>query len=822
MKTHRKAHSVITAILHLPALRAVCTTLLLAALIGPGEIRAQRPTVPSPATGPASPAQDRIPSRTLPLPGSPNNANRPLRPAMGPAITPKAQSGADDNMVLVQFAEEAEVFDVLRWYEQMTGKYLILDANLKNAPALRVNVLGGKMPRQEAIRYVEALLQVNGITLIQKNDTSIKVIYAGAGKTTKPEGLPIYTSPDDLPGAEQTITYYMVLRNIPVAEANKTLTTQLGDKGSIVEVPNAQALIITGTVSAIRPLLMIQSLIDVPAARVERMVIQLHRADAERVSARVMNILKGNSDGGSGSAATRPQGRAQPTQTAHTDQPTVPVLQPKTIDESIGMSERSLVSGRVQLMPDPRTNRIVVFARPSDFALIEELIQTFDEPATVVAPYEHNLKFALAADILPVLTDVLTEGQETGSTGPDGAPARSPINRENPSRPSDSTGRRSSSRTGGTGVGGQSISGELELSPTDTAPEVRSVGNIKIIADNRANSLLVIGPPESIARARSVICRLDVKPRQVYLRTVIGQLSVGNETEFGVDFLQKFARVGKDSGVASAQRTTDMRLVDPASLIATGAFPALTTGLSGYVALGKTLDVYIKALEGTTRFKVISRPSLYATNNKKAVILSGQEIPVPTNTLSNSSGTVTDSTTLNTNIEYKDVTLELAVIPLINADGKITLSIVQKNDNLNGSVSIAGNQSPIVSTQKIQTNVTVGDNQTVVLGGLIIDEDQRDTSGIPYISRLPIIGNAFKNTAKNKRRQELIILIQPTVINDDLDLMSTNASERQLTDVAASTPEYTQYPIPKALPVETPAQRRKRKDFRRENFQPAF
>lgn len=739
-------------------------------------------------------------------------------------------------MVSLALGTEATISDVLDRYEMISGQHLLRDSAVqKSGLVLNISIVS-KLTRSAAKRYLEAVLQLNGVSLVPFGDDMTKVILnPNANKTPRGEGLQIYTSSADFPTGDQVVTYFMQLRHIATKDAAKLF--QGGGSGpggggpggsstSIIEVENAQALLLTGTVSVLNQFIALQHLIDVPPAKLERMVVQLHRADAERIAAQVTELLGGNQPAAprtnrarAQTGAAPPAGGANNPPGAGNENATIPVA----LDDGPGMNERSLISGRFQLVADPRTNRIHVIARPSNFDFIADLIQTFDEPATVIAPYKRDLRYALAGELLPVLQDILTEGQETEGGGRQ-------IDPRNTSRPmgnNQGMGQTTSASSGGLGRNGSigsgaSVSGEIELPVPNTSPEVITVGNVMVVGDNRSNSLLVLGPPEAVARVRSVVDLLDVKPRQVYLRTIIGQLSITNESEFGVDFLQKFARVGGDSGYASSQRTTTSApIVDPTTLIATAAFPsALPAGLTSYIALGNTLDAYVRALEGTTRFKVISRPSLYAMNNKKAVILSGQQVPVPVNTLTNSNGGVeNDTASVSATIDYKDVVLELAVIPLINANNEVTLSIVQKNDNALGNQTISGNQVPIISTQKINTLVTVGNNETVVLGGLIIEEDEKNVSGIPYVSRIPGLGHLFKNTAKNKRKSELIILIQPTIVEDALDRMINSADERELVQVAPSTVEYTVPKAPRAIPVETPKQRQKRKDYQRENYQ---
>jgi type II secretory pathway component GspD/PulD (secretin) len=162
---------------------------------------------------------------------------------------------------------------------------------------------------------------------------------------------------------------------------------------------------------------------------------------------------------------------------------------------------------------------------------------------------------------------------------------------------------------------------------------------------------------------------------------------------------------------------------------------------------------------------VTSRPSVTTSNNKKAKIASGQQVAVPTsiqsslNNVNNTNGIVS-----NSNVQFKDVTLELEVVPLINSEREVALEIVQKVDEISGSTRIDNNDIPTIATRYIQTNVSVPNGGTVVLGGLIKQSDNRTRSGVPYLNRLPIFGPLFSSRSKEKIRTELVILLRPEVI----------------------------------------------------------
>jgi general secretion pathway protein D len=282
------------------------------------------------------------------------------------------------------------------------------------------------------------------------------------------------------------------------------------------------------------------------------------------------------------------------------------------------------------------------------------------------------------------------------------------------------------------------------------------------------------------------------------LSTVIGQLTLTNNEEFGVDWFAKYNRrfvgtsrnnqifagtnnpvaipgvANPDSSVAPGSTVPPVSILDPANLINfSQIIQNVGNGTNIYVAAGNAFAAIVHLLESTNRFRVISRPTVFTSNNKKAIIASGQEVPVPVNTLTNANaGVINQTAAVSASIEYKKVVLQLEVVPLINSEKEVSLDILQKIDSIvpGGNVNISGNSVPTIDTRYIRTNVSAGNGSTIVLGGLIEDQKQKNYEGFPYLSRIPLIGAAFRSTASGKQRRELIILMCPEVTLTKLDL----------------------------------------------------
>jgi len=437
--------------------------------------------------------------------------------------------------------------------------------------------------------------------------------------------------------------------------------------------------------------------------------------------------------------------------------------------------------GKIKLTADVRNNRIHVVTRPINMPFIRKLIREFDANVEFGKPVTRPLRYISAADVLPVLVQSLTEPGTTAQAGAEGG--ASPPPQAQPGRtstPSPYTGGTTGTSTTSTGTT-LNISEELTTQPVDTVPKAVTVGNAKLIADQRANAIIVLGSREVVVKVEKILDEMDVKAPQVALSTVVGQLQLSNNEEFGADYFAKYHNrfIGSsrnnavfgdnDPNIPLPTGSPGGQLLDPANLINfSRIIRNVGTGTNIYLAAGDAFAAIVHVLESTGKFKIISRPTVFTSNNKKAIIASGQEVPVPVNTLTNAT-TVNNVASVSSSIEYKKVALQLEVVPLINSEKEVSLDILQKIDALGNNRLVSGNLIPEINTRYIRTNVSAPNKSTIVLGGLIEDNKQRNSTGIPYLSRIPYVGALFRSTKDTRTRQELIILMRPEVTLTKLD-----------------------------------------------------
>jgi general secretion pathway protein D len=699
-------------------------------------------------------------------------------------------------MVRLQFPN-SDVTDVLHLYEQLTGKKLVMDNFVQG----KVNIFISKdVPREEAIKIIEMNLLLNGYSLIPAEDTDIvKVI--GTGKNPRTTGVPIVSDETEIPEGDHVISYLFKLRYADPTELQQALGQYLSPPQpytSFLALPKAGAILVTENSSVIRTLARIINQVDVPPAEVVSEFIKLERADATKVVDMLKDIFeKGEKTGTTGGVrGVRPGGA-----------PNVPVAEVSEVGGLTALTEESVVVGKIKLSADVRTNRIHVITRPVNMPFIRKLISEFDANVEFAKPVTRALNYISAADVLPVIVQALTEPGQTGAGGAEGAVPATGASPTQPRRTTTATtaaGGGIASTTSTTGGPSSSTSGtlnvseELETQAVDTTPKAVTIGNAKIIADQRANSIIMLGNQEIVVKVQKILDEMDVKAPQVALSTVIGELTLSDDEEFGVDYFVRankriaattnftgippFAGGGMtmtspnpSPGGSPIITTTGGSVFDPGKLV---SFTQLATnaasGANVYLAAGNALATVVHVLESTGRFRVINRPVVFTSNNKKAIIASGTEIPVPVSTLSslvNANNTVTGTNVgQQSNIEFKRVALQLEVVPLINSEREVSLDILQKLDSLAGTTVVNGNAIPNIATRYVRTNVSAPSGATIVLGGLITDSKQKNVKGLPILDRLPYIGALFRSTTSTNMRSELIILMCPEVTMTNLDV----------------------------------------------------
>ena len=267
---------------------------------------------------------------------------------------------------------------------------------------------------------------------------------------------------------------------------------------------------------------------------------------------------------------------------------------------------------------------------------------------------------------------------------------------------------------------------------------------VKIVADEATNSLLIRSTARDYRQLLTTISQLDVVPLQVMVNAVIAQITLTDDTRFGVDW----SRVaGNTLNPISSSTTTD--------------FAPNLNGLMftrGFIDGSARVDATLEAIAQNNEVRLLARPSLTVGNNQEGEIQIGAEVPVEAGESICAGGLST------TNIQYRDTGIGLLITPQINEDGVVNLIINQTLRSVDNSAS-GINNNPVFNNQEITTTVVVKDGDNIVLGGLIQTDTEALNTGVPLLNRVPGLGNLFSYQQDNLERRELFIVLRPEVIN---------------------------------------------------------
>ena len=311
----------------------------------------------------------------------------------------------------------------------------------------------------------------------------------------------------------------------------------------------------------------------------------------------------------------------------------------------------------------------------------------------------------------------------------------------------------------------------LDAASAATANDQVASANISvsIVADENTNSLLVRATPREYRQLLTTISALDTVPLQVLINAVIGQVTLTEGNQFGIDWTRVSSNAASGPGRLSSRFLPD-GILDAGRLATQGSGLVLTkTFMDGAAVIDATLN----AIAQDNEVRLLARPTLLAANNQEGEFVVGQAVPVNNGTTTSGNGFATE------NITYRDVGIVLKITPQINEDGYINLEIEQSLSSVEESntTGVAGN--PTFVNQEITTTVVVSDQTTITLGGLIQDEDADVQNGIPLLQNIPVLGRAFSYSNIKSSRRELFIILRPQIIYGDQRDAATMAAMRE-------------------------------------------
>jgi general secretion pathway protein D len=295
---------------------------------------------------------------------------------------------------------------------------------------------------------------------------------------------------------------------------------------------------------------------------------------------------------------------------------------------------------------------------------------------------------------------------------------------------------------------------------------------VRIIADKPTNSLIVMSSGRDYFALKEVIRQLDIPKRQVYIETVILEVQAGNDLGFGTSTHGGIP--GKKGMLVGGVQLPQLSSLSLASLGTGGA--TLPTGLVGALIgkelessqsfLGKSIPSYgvlFQALASNDNAKLVSAPSIIGVDNEESKHKTGLNISYQRGTSTFANGGVTTQN----NFERKPLNLELTIKPHVFVDDQVLLELKLDSEDLGGTDA---NGQPIWTNRAIDTRVVIRDQQTVVIGSLTQERNVSNQSKVPFLGDIPLLGHLFKYTSTQKRKTNLVVMLTPYIVKDQLDL----------------------------------------------------
>lgn len=487
------------------------------------------------------------------------------------------------------------------------------------------------------------------------------------------------------------------------------------------------------------------------------------------------------------------------------------------LDAVFGEKSKGPFAGLVRIIPIERMNAIfVVTPRPQYLATAKEWIERLDRNGAKAGTrlFVYKVQNGKADHIASLLSQVIGgQGGQGGTRQASVAPGLTGTTLQSGGSTAGGTmggGTSTFGTTGGStfgsgsgstfGSGGASpqsggtsspnSGGAVVVSGSGEALGLGAGTTVKVIADTDNNALLVLANASEYEKIEEAVRKLDVVPRQVLVEVTIAEVNLNGDLNYGLEWY--FNNANNINGYLS--NATGYLPSTP-----TGSVPGPSSSASSFTSVwtGPTgnIKAVLTALSSKTNVRILSSPHIMVTDNQVAKINVGSSVPVQ----GQSTYTGSSTTPVVTSVQYVDTGVLLSVRPHINAGGLVNMEISQEVSAVEPTVTTTGLNSPTIDKRQAQTTVAVQSGDTMVLGGLITDEKDNGTSGVPILNDLPVVGALFGAKTNSDKRRELIITITPRVVNDSVQAREvTDELRRKLSSAsrfaaeAGSTPDNRQ------------------------------
>ena len=627
----------------------------------------------------------------------------------------KEEKGESELLFSLNF-EDATISEFVSTIAEYLGFSYVLSPDVGEGTVTIRMPEGKKIKKSDLMKVLNTVLELNGLVAVDAGPY-YKILPAPESKYRP---IPLKFGTKEIGEDDTVVTQIIPLKYLYPDDILNLINPFISPDATVVSYNDAKLLIITDLNSNIEKLVKIIELLDVETSKLEMEIFKIKYADVEDITS-VLDRIYSSEGKGRGPAVAR--GRTQRAGARRRG--------------AVGQTYSIGGTKEVIIIPDLRSNSIIVFAQRKDLEFIREIIAMLDVNVyTTQKTYIYYVENAEASELASLLEQIYSQP---------------------------TTRRRAPTRRGG-------VSGAVGTQAAGLEGEVR------IVADDRTNSLIIVTAPVNYPYILKTIKKLDIKPKQVLIEVLIVDVELHDNMQFGVEWTLKNQGEVKIGG--------EKYYFDGTSAQSLG-ISENKLGFTYTVFEASRFLAFLRAYAQHSKLEVLSNPHILVANNTEASIEVGNEIPIVTAETTFQTDITNPNAprqSFNRTIQYRSTGIILNVTPHINEERFVLLDISQEVSNVSAN-TIAGIDSPVIETRRASTTVMVKDGQTLVIGGMIRRTNNPSQEGIPFLSKIPIIGKLFGTYSKTNDATELLIFLTPHVIATPEEGQQISIALRQRIDI---------------------------------------
>jgi general secretion pathway protein D len=578
--------------------------------------------------------------------------------------------GMADELISVNF-EQVDIRTVLKTIGDITGINFVVDDNVRGTVTLMSPT---KIRLGDLYEYLESILEVHGYAAVP-SDNLVKIVPR-ADAVKRNLQVRVGSNPAEIPKSDSIITQIIPLSYADASDVSQIVQPLLADGSQMAIYPKTNSIVITDTCSNIRHIATIIQKLDVTGSQEQVTVFGLEYASAQILGEHITRIMEKHK------SASSPAVRSRNTPQIETD---------------------------IKILPDARTNSLIVVANTQDTEMIDGLISQLDIQRPMGTNNVHvvYLKNGQAVDVAKSLTAALSNLK---------------------------------------------IAGVLEATQ-----------QVHVSADEGTNALIIAASAQDFEVLAEIIEKLDIFREQVFVEMLIMEISEDGLKKLGVDW----ATV--DQSVEGSTRVFGATNFGPRVDFTSGTLEGLAVGLWRGSGANVRIGSMLHALEKQSGINILSTPHLLTSNHNNAKIIVGENRPfVVKSRITEGSDPLTP--TVIKEYEYKDVGITMDITPHISQGGLIRLEIKSEFTKLIEDVTSLAIDTPSTAKREAETIVSMNSGSTVVIGGLIRDDKIAVETKVPLVSDIPLIGGLFKYEKDQLQKTNLLIFITPHIMSSQEDM----------------------------------------------------